>query len=66
MIHRPILSPKAGYVEVLDNQGNHVYKPTLETEIQLKREADKAIIQQDMDAMMVDYEYRLTLLELGV
>ena len=66
MIHRPILSPKAGYVEVLDNQGNHVYKPTLETEIQLKREADKAIIQQDMDAMTVDYEYRLTLLELEV
>lgn len=26
MITKPQLPPKAGYVEVLDSQGNHVYK----------------------------------------
>ena len=35
-ITKPMLPPKAGYVEVVDENGNHVYKPTPETERQLK------------------------------
>lgn len=30
-ITRPELPPKAGYVEIIDENGNHVYKPTAET-----------------------------------
>lgn len=30
-IFRPIFPPKDGYVEVLDENGEHVYKPTKET-----------------------------------
>lgn len=37
-ITNPILPPKAGYVEVIDESGNHVYKPTPETENRLKWE----------------------------
>lgn len=66
MISRPLLPPKKGYVEVVDAEGNHVYQPTQETQMQLAKEAAEAAIQCDMDAMLVDYEYRLTLLELGV
>ena len=36
-ITKPMLPPKAGYVEVVDENGNHVYKPTPETERQLKQ-----------------------------
>ena len=39
-ITRPLLPPKAGYVEVIDENGNHVYKPTPETERRLKQEAE--------------------------
>lgn len=66
MIHRPVLPPKNGYVEVIDENGNHIYKPTPETQEKQRESEYKAAIQQDMDAMIVDYEYRLTLLELGV
>ena len=38
-ITRPLLPPKAGYVEVIDENGNHVYKPTPETERRLQEEA---------------------------
>ena len=31
MIITPILPAIAGYVEIVDEQGNHVYKPTQET-----------------------------------
>ena len=38
LISEPLLPPKAGYVEVVDENGYHVYKATTETEAQLKRE----------------------------
>lgn len=38
-INRPLLPPKAGYVEVIDENGNHVYKPTKETEIALSMQS---------------------------
>ena len=39
MINRPILPPKEGYVEVIDQNGNHIYKPTQETLKQQSRES---------------------------
>ena len=65
-ITKPILPPKAGYVEVVDADGNHVYKPTAETEEKLRAKEQESSFQSDIDAMTVDHEYRLTLLELGV
>lgn len=29
--NKPVLPPKAGYVEIADENGNHVYKATAET-----------------------------------
>jgi hypothetical protein len=66
MITRPMLPPRAGYVEAIDVSGNHVYKPTPETAARIAKEAAAATVQNDMDALTVDHEYRLTLLELGV
>ena len=37
-ITNPLLPPRAGYVEVIDEKCNHVYKPTPETEERLKWE----------------------------
>lgn len=31
MIFKPSLPPKVGYTEVIDERGNHVYKPTAAT-----------------------------------
>ena len=31
MINQPTLPAKAGYIEIVDEIGNHVYKPTQET-----------------------------------
>ena len=47
-ITTPILPPKAGYVEVLDEHGNHVYKPTPETERRLKKEKAQAETNSDL------------------
>lgn len=38
VINRPKLPPKAGYVEVIDSNGNHVYQPTPETRRRLEEE----------------------------
>lgn len=37
----PVLPPKAGYVEIIDEYGNHVYAPTQET---LDKQAQQALI----------------------
>lgn len=37
-ISKPLLPPKAGYVEVVDENGNHIYKPTRETQERLSLE----------------------------
>lgn len=66
MIKNPTLPPRKGYVEVIDENGNHMYKPTLETAAVLEQEAAEKAAQGDTDALLVDHEYRLTLLELGV
>lgn len=37
-ITRPLLPPKAGYVEIIDENGNHVYTPTPETSERIEKE----------------------------
>ena len=66
MITKPLLPPKAGYVERVNTEGEHYYEPTAETAAKLAEEAAWRQVQEDSDAMAVDHEYRLTLLELGV
>ena len=62
-ISRPILPPKKGYVEV-EVDGKRVYKK-IETEQDQRMKAIEEV-QNDTDYLMVDHEYRLTLLELGI
>lgn len=51
-ISRPLLPPKAGYVEVIDENGNHVYKPTPETEEKLKQQEDLTETQSKVNSML--------------
>lgn len=46
VITTPLLPPRAGYVEVIDEYGNHVYKATPETEARLKQEDAMAKSEQ--------------------
>ena len=43
MIITPILPAIAGYVEIVDGNGNHVYAPTQET---LEKQAQQALIDE--------------------
>lgn len=43
MIKTPTLPAKAGYVEIVDEQGNHVYEPTQET---IDKQAQQALIDE--------------------
>lgn len=43
MINQPTLPAKAGYVEIVDEVGNHVYVPTQET---IEKQAQKALIDE--------------------
>lgn len=54
MITRPQLPPKKGYVEVVDDNGEHVYKAV--------EDEDTALALQ----LLADHEERLCLIELGV
>ena len=65
-ISNPILPACKGYVERVDDLGNHYYAPTQETLEKQAAEAETMALQNDQDALMVDHEYRLALLELGV
>lgn len=47
-ITRPTLPPRAGYVEVEDENGNRIYKPTAETEEKLRLEAENKQLQQQV------------------
>ena len=41
MINQPTLPAKAGYIEIVDEQGNHVYAPTKET---IEKQAQQTLI----------------------
>ena len=43
MINQPILPAKAGYVEIIDENGNHVYAPTQET---IEKQAQQSLIDE--------------------
>lgn len=43
MINQPILPAKAGYVEIIDENGNHVYAPTQET---IEKQAQQTLIDE--------------------
>lgn len=43
MIITPILPAIAGYVEIVDENGNHVYEPTQET---IDKQAQQALIDE--------------------
>ena len=43
MINQPMLPAKAGYVEIIDENGNHVYAPTQET---IDKQAQQALIDE--------------------
>ena len=64
VISKPMLPPKKGYVEVEVN-GVRTYR-NVETGILIEDEVMAPSAQDDTDAMMVDHEYRLTMLELGL
>lgn len=43
MINQPILPAKAGYVEIIDENGNHVYAPTQDT---IDKQAQQTLIDE--------------------
>ena len=43
MINQPTLPAKAGYIEIVDEIGNHVYQPTQET---IDKQAQQALIDE--------------------
>ena len=48
MINQPTLPAKAGYIEIVDEIGNHVYKPTQET---IDKQTQQALID-DLQAKL--------------
>ena len=43
MINQPTLPAKAGYIEIVDEIGNHVYAPTQDT---IDKQAQQALIDE--------------------
>ena len=43
MINQPTLPAKAGYIEIMDEIGNHVYAPTQET---IDKQAQQTLIDE--------------------
>ena len=43
MINQPTLPAKSGYIEIVDEIGNHVYEPTQET---IDKQAQQALIDE--------------------
>ena len=43
MINQPTLPAKAGYIEIVDEIGNHVYEPTQET---IDKQAQQVLIDE--------------------
>jgi hypothetical protein len=66
MITKPQLPPKAGYVEIIDSMGKHIYQPTAETQKRLTGEAQATqLLQQDItDLQLADIEQEQEITEL--
>lgn len=66
MLTKPILPPRAGYTERVRADGTHYYEPTAQTLTKICENEQYQSVQSDTDALLLDYEYRITMLELGV
>ena len=51
MPFRPILPPKKGYVEVADENGNHIYKATEETLEEQKKDERIAELESENETL---------------
>lgn len=69
MIIKPQLPPRAGYVEVIDENGNHIYRPTAETlktqsaaeEMQAVKLLSSLTLGKDDTALVQNDDQRLAL-----
>ena len=59
MIITPNLPAKAGYVEIIDEVGNHVYAPTQETIDRERIEKDLADSKTSADTQLTDLQMAL-------
>ena len=59
MINQPILPAKAGYVEIIDENGNHVYVPTQETIEKQKMSSDIITNKNDADEQLLNIQLAL-------
>lgn len=62
-ITKPTLPARAGYVEVTDENGNRVYKPTKETEEKLQMQ-EKMQAMPETEQYLLDLDFRLSTMEL--
>lgn len=54
VITRPKLPPKAGYVEVVGANGEHVYKPAKETEAEFEKKVEVETLKAAVDTVKMD------------
>lgn len=59
MINQPILPAKAGYIEIVDEIGNHVYEPTQETIDKQKMSSDIITNKNDADEQLLNIQLAL-------
>lgn len=59
MINQPTLPAKAGYVEIIDENGNHVYVPTQETLDRERLEKDVADNKESANTQLTDLQMAL-------
>jgi hypothetical protein len=59
IITKPELPAKAGYVEIVDGAGNHVYKPTQETIEKQKMSGDITANKNDADEQLTNLQLAL-------
>ena len=58
-LSKPQLPAKAGYVEIVDENGNHVYAPTQETIDKQKMSSDIITNKNDADEQLLNIQLAL-------
>lgn len=51
-LRQPLLPPRAGYVEKIDENGNHIYVPTPETAAKLRQRQENADLQTLLNTIL--------------
>lgn len=51
-VRKPILPPRVGYVEKVDEHGNHIYVPTPETAAKLRQQQENADLQTLLNTIL--------------